>query len=61
VEYKAEQEKLSMYALASPEEAARQRARASISFMYQKPPGLEAALARDKELAQKAEVGGGPV
>jgi hypothetical protein len=26
--------------------------------MYQKPPGLEAALARDRELADKKQVGG---
>jgi hypothetical protein len=30
--------------------------RASIQFMYQKPPGLEAALIRDKELADKKHV-----
>jgi hypothetical protein len=30
--------------------------RAAISFMYQKPPGLDAALARDKEAADKAKV-----
>ncbi|WIA19492.1 hypothetical protein OEZ85_004103 [Tetradesmus obliquus] len=54
-EWQAEQERQATLAFLSPAEAARQRDRASIQFMYQKPPGLEAALARDRELADKKQ------
>eukprot|EP00879_Flechtneria_rotunda_P006982 GHRR01007329.1.p1 GENE.GHRR01007329.1~~GHRR01007329.1.p1 ORF type:complete len:284 (+),score=150.69 GHRR01007329.1:951-1802(+) len=54
-EWQAEQEKTATLAFLSPAEAKRQKDRASISFLYTKPPGLEAALARDREAADKAQ------
>ncbi|KAF8058931.1 SERPINI1 [Scenedesmus sp. PABB004] len=53
-EWQEEQERTAALAFLSPEEAKRQADRAAISFMYSKPPGMEAALARDRELADKA-------
>jgi hypothetical protein len=42
----------------SAEDQQRYRDRAAVSFMYTKPPGLDAALARDKEReAAEAKVG----
>eukprot|EP00877_Chromochloris_zofingiensis_P009822 jgi/Chrzof1/5093/Cz15g11060.t1 len=54
-EFQAEQEKLQALQFLSKEDAAKQKAMASLAFMYAKPPGLEAALARDKEVAEKAK------
>ncbi|KAF6259871.1 hypothetical protein COO60DRAFT_966344 [Scenedesmus sp. NREL 46B-D3] len=54
-EWQAEQERQATLGFLSQEEAKRQRDRASIQFMYQKPPGLEAALVRDRELADKKQ------
>ncbi|KAF5830955.1 hypothetical protein DUNSADRAFT_13812 [Dunaliella salina] len=45
-EFQAEQEKMETYSLCSEAEQKRYRDRQSISFMYAKPPGLEAALAK---------------
>jgi hypothetical protein len=42
------------------EQQQKYRDRQSISFMYTKPPGLDAALARDKDLEDKARQVGGP-
>jgi hypothetical protein len=62
-EYQAEQERLALLAAANPGEATRQAAVASIAFMYQKPPGYEAAQARDREVEARraAQVGEGEV
>ncbi len=56
-EFQAEQEKLQTMSYLSAEEQERYAQRQSISFMYAKPPGLEAALERDRENEAKAKVG----
>ncbi|GAX81956.1 hypothetical protein CEUSTIGMA_g9384.t1 [Chlamydomonas eustigma] len=55
-EFDAEQEYLQTLSLLSPEQQQRWKDRQSISFMYQKPPGLDAALARDKEAEEKRQL-----
>lgn len=45
-EFDAEQEYIKTLSYLSAEEQQRQRARAGVSFMYQKPPGYDAAMAR---------------
>ncbi|KAG2492382.1 hypothetical protein HYH03_009330 [Edaphochlamys debaryana] len=52
-EFDAEQEYLKTLSYLSPEEQQRYREVQSVSFMYQKPPGLDAALARDAEAEKK--------
>lgn len=52
-EFEAEQEYLHTLSFLSPEEQQRYKDRQQISFMYQKPPGYDAAMARDKELEDK--------
>ncbi|KAG2447737.1 hypothetical protein HYH02_007197 [Chlamydomonas schloesseri] len=64
-EFDAEQEYLKTLSYLSPEEQRRYREVQSVSFMYQKPPGLDAALARDaeaekKKAAQQATLEAGP-
>ena len=53
-EFDAEQEYIKTLSYLSAEEQQRQRERAGVSFMYQKPPGYDAAMAKT------AEVGRGP-
>jgi CBF1 interacting corepressor len=50
-EFDAEMEYRKTLSFLSPEQAAAHIERQSVSFMYQKPPGYDAAIARDKEKA----------
>ncbi|KAG2430230.1 hypothetical protein HXX76_010328 [Chlamydomonas incerta] len=64
-EFDAEQEYLKTLSYLSADEQRRYREVQSVSFMYQKPPGLDAALARDaeaekKKAAQQAVLEAGP-
>ncbi|GIL92244.1 hypothetical protein Vretimale_18467 [Volvox reticuliferus] len=52
-EFDAEQEYLKTLSYLSAEEQQRYREVQSVSFMYTKPPGLDAALARDAEVEKK--------
>ncbi|GLC47322.1 hypothetical protein PLESTB_001219500 [Pleodorina starrii] len=52
-EFDAEQEYLKTLSYLSAEEQQRYREVQSVSFMYTKPPGLDAALARDAEAEKK--------
>lgn len=52
-EFDAEQEYLKTLSYLSPEEQRRYKEVQSVSFMYTKPPGLDAALARDAEMEKK--------
>ncbi|GIL54465.1 hypothetical protein Vafri_9992 [Volvox africanus] len=55
-EFDAEQEYLKTLSYLSAEEQQRYREVQSVSFMYTKPPGLDAALVRDAEAEKKAEI-----
>ncbi|EFJ40353.1 hypothetical protein VOLCADRAFT_120002, partial [Volvox carteri f. nagariensis] len=56
-EFDAEQEYLKTLSYLSAAEQQRYREVQSVSFMYTKPPGLDAALARDAEAEKKARAG----
>lgn len=54
-EFDAEQEALKTMSYLTVEKQEEYRQRQSVSFMYTKPPGLEAALAKEKEQQAKEE------
>ena len=52
-EFDAEQEYRKTLSFLSEEQMQQHIAKQSVSFMYQKPPGYDAAMARDKEAMDK--------
>lgn len=60
-EFEAEQELLKTISMLSPEEQERYRQRQSVSWLYQKPPGYDAAQAQPKDPAQDQKEEGGSV
>lgn len=59
-EFNAEQDYLKTLSYLSPEEQQRYKERQSVSFMYMKPPGLEAALEKEKATVKESKVNTAP-
>ncbi|KAL3144904.1 hypothetical protein ABBQ32_003414 [Trebouxia sp. C0010 RCD-2024] len=57
-EYEAEQEYIKTLSYLSAEEQRKYKERQSVSFMYQKPPGMDCAVAKPKEEVADAEAAG---